>query len=297
MERIKDALDKARLQREQAGSRAAPPGGGAMQVSSSSVHVGSGSGQAVAQKQPTSPPLQRVDDVRTMREPVLQLDHDVLERHRIVALRNDQSSRGPIDLLRIKLLHTMVANNWRTLGIVSPTPGAGKTVLAINLAMSVARLPEMSSLLLDLDLRSPSVFKYLGIQHEPSMTEFLQGNSRFEDVLTYPQIPRFVVAGTTHPVPNSAEILASNSTEQFIDSLKERYSDRFVIFDLPPLLAGDDAIAVLPKLDCALMVIADGMSTRTEVQESLRQLPAGTRLLGTVFNKAASSADSVNYGY
>jgi hypothetical protein len=66
---------------------------------------------------------------------------------------------------------------------------------------------------------------------------------------------------------------------------------------LPPLLTGDDSIAVLPKIDCVLLVIADGMSSKAEIEESLRQLPGGTNLVGTVFNKAPMDAVYPVYPY
>jgi Mrp family chromosome partitioning ATPase len=84
--------------------------------------------------------------------------------------------------------------------------------------------------------------------------------------------------------------------QRLIKEIRERYEERIVIFDLPPLLNADDAMAVLPQIDCVLMVVANGMSSSREIEDSLRQLPA-TNLLGTVLNKVQGGFQSYDYYY
>jgi protein-tyrosine kinase len=86
-------------------------------------------------------------------------------------------------------------------------------------------------------------------------------------------------------------MLASAKVKQLIGDLRDRYKERIVIFDLPPLLDVDDAISVLPNIDCALMVVGNGMVTPHELDESFRHLNA-THLLGTVLNKAEAEPRS-----
>lgn len=231
-----------------------------------------------------------------MRPPTVALDQAHLERHRIIAHRKDNPNTAAVDLLRTKLLQRMGTSGYRTLGIVGASPAVGKTVLAVNLAISIARLPETSTLLVDLDLRSPSVNDYLGLRSERTVGDYLQGRCAFGEVLTYPDIPRCVVAGENGAVPNSAELLASRRTEKFVAEVKHRYPDRIVLFDLPPLLCGDDAIAVLPNIDCVLLVFASGVSSRSDMEESMR-LVRGAKLLGTVINKAPVDPEDLGYGY
>jgi capsular exopolysaccharide synthesis family protein len=221
----------------------------------------------------------------------VQLDAECLERHRIVAHNKNSLHGRAFDILRTRVLHKMSDNGWRTLGVVSAEPAAGKTVVAINLAMSIAQLPEQTVLLVDFDLRAPSVLKYLGVQHSPSLNDLLQGNCEFQDMLLYPQMPGLVVAAPHQSVPNSAELLASSVTARFVDEARNRYPDRTVIIDLPPLFNGDDAIAVLPQIDCVLVVVANGVSSRTDIKEILRLLP-GSELVGTVLNKAQNDRET-----
>jgi Mrp family chromosome partitioning ATPase len=106
-----------------------------------------------------------------------------------------------------------------------------------------------------------------------------------QDVLVNPELPRMVVLPTRSPVRNSAETLSSRKVADLIKDLRERYKSRIVIFDLPPLLVADDALALLPQVDCVLMVVANGMSTKSEIEDSLRLLPAAN-IIGTILNKA-----------
>lgn len=216
---------------------------------------------------------------------VVPLRPDHLERHRIVAYNKNSNMGGAFDLLRTQVLKVMEENGWRTLAITSPTPGAGKTVLAINLAMSIAHHTTKTALLVDFDLRRPTVGACLGLPMEKSLNELLSNKAELHDVLVNPTLPRFVVLPTREPIPLSTEVLSSPEVSDLISDLRERYNSRIVIFDLPPILSSDDVITVLPKFDCVLLVVANGMNSNKEIEESLHHLGAAN-LIGTVLNKA-----------
>ena len=167
-------------------------------------------------------------------------------------------------------------------------------MVAINLAMSIAHLANKSAMLVDFDLRRPKIGAYLGIPMEKSWNDLLDGTAELPDVLINPDMPRLVVLATKTPVKKSAEMLASKKMADLIKELRERYESRIVIFDLPPLLVSDDVIALLPQIDCVLLVVANGMSTQREIEDSIRLLPA-EKLIGTVLNKA--EAVSMAYYY
>ncbi|TGD74351.1 protein tyrosine kinase [Mangrovimicrobium sediminis] len=232
-------------------------------------------------------------------ERVIPLDLEHLERHRIVAFNKHNLISSVFDLLRTQVLHKMKANNWRTLAVVSPTEASGKTVLAINLSMSIAHLLERSALLVDFDFRRPSVLRYLGTQSEKSLHQYLHGQCTLDEVLIHPQLPRFSVLGNREPVANPAELLGSSRTENFLQELREQNEERIVLIDLPPLISADDALAVLPRIDCAIMVVANGLSSEQEVRDSLRivRQMSSTQLLGTVLNKSRDEQIRNPYGY
>jgi Mrp family chromosome partitioning ATPase len=234
--------------------------------------------------------------ISQVRAPSVQLDPKHLERHRIIAHSRDNPNSAAFHLLRTTLLQKMEAAGARAIGIVAPSPAVGKTVLAINLAMCIARLPESTALLVDMDLRSPKVTKYLGLDEGMGMTDFLQGQCDFESLMIYPQLSRFVVAPAGKPVLNSSELLASKKAVDFIKEAKTRYLDRVVIFDLPPLLYGDDTLAILPKLDGVLLALAHGVTTKEEIEVSKRHLES-SNVLGTVLNKAPIGIEGATYGF
>ncbi|BBH45949.1 CpsD/CapB family tyrosine-protein kinase [Pseudomonas sp. KU43P] len=222
------------------------------------------------------------DYVRTKVAP-LRAEH--LERNRIVSFNKNSNMSGAIDLLRTQVLKAMDENGWRTLGITSPTPEAGKTVLAVNLAMSIAHHSTKTALLVDFDLRRPRVGSTLGLPMDKALNDVLSGKAWLEEALVNPTLPRFVVLPTREPVPMSTEMLSSPKVDDMITELRDRYESRICIFDLPPLLSSDDAMTVLPKLDCVLLVVANGMNSKKDIEDCLYHL-ANANLVGAVLNKA-----------
>lgn len=237
---------------------------------------------------------QELENVIYTQTRVVKLQEKHLESHRIVSFNKNNPLSINFDLLRTHILQKMEENGWRTLAITSPTPESGKTVVAINLAMSIAHQTNKTAMLVDFDLRRPKIGSYLGLQMEKSLNDLIEGTSELEDVLINPDIPRLVVLATNNPVKKSSETLSSKKISDLIQDLRERYASRIVIFDLPPVLVSDDVIALLPKIDCVLMVVANGMSTKREIEDCLRLLPA-ENLLGTVLNKAEMAPAAYYY--
>jgi len=225
---------------------------------------------------------------------IVELDNDLLASNRIIAYNKNNLLSGSFDLLRTQVLHKMEENGWKTIAITSPTPEAGKTVVSINLAMSIAQQTEKTAMLVDFDLKKPKIARYLGLDLDESINDVFENEKPVEEVLINPGIPRFVVLAAKKSMRNSSELLSSNKARTLIQDVKGRYKDRIVVFDLPPLLNTDDAIAVLPQIDCVLMVIANGMSTKQEIEDSMRYLPAAN-LLGVVLNKSEESTSSYYY--
>jgi protein-tyrosine kinase len=270
MERIKQALEKVNKQHSTGSSQRAHP------------HLDSPGTTITPRSSPTYDELENISYTHT-RVVKLRLDH--LEKNRIVAFNKNEPKSMIFDLLRTHVLQMMEENGWRTLAVTSPTPEAGKTVIAINLAMSIAQQTNKTAMLVDFDLRRPKIGAYLGIPMEKSLNDLLDGTADLPDVLVNPNMPRLVVLPTRNPVKKSSETLSSKKIADLIKDLRERYESRIVIFDLPPVLITDDAIALLPQIDCVLMVVANGMSTKREIEDSLRLLPAA-KLIGTILNKA-----------
>ena len=225
---------------------------------------------------------------------VLPLNTTTLEANRIIAHTKSDPRSGHFDLLRTRLLQEMRANNWKTLAVTSPTPNCGKTVTSINLAFSIAQTTRETALLVDFDLRRPTVAKYMGLPDAPGLVDYLDGDIELREALVNPGVSNCVVLPNFKPVINAAETLASDRVADLVSEMRNRYSDRVVLFDLPPLLDIDDTLAILPEIDCVLLVVAAGQSTATEIKES-RRLLDDFNLVGSVLNR--SDAKSANYYY
>lgn len=235
-----------------------------------------------------------IDNIDYTNTTVVKLDATHLEKNRIISHLNHNANASIFDSMRTQILQKMEENNWQTIAVVSPTPESGKTLVSINLAMSIARQPQKTVVLADFDLRKPKVATYLGIDAKKSLNDYLENQAELEDVLVNPGIQRIVILPTMHPTSRASEILSSSKVSGLIEELKNRYESRVIIFDLPPILSVDDAMVLLPQVDCVLMVIANGVSTKTEIEDSLHLLPKDN-VVGIVYNMA--DADNKPYYY
>lgn len=277
MERIKQAIEKAR-------QPGAPTGGNAVATPAAAAPA---SIPIAVEPAPSAEPADlhaEHTEVTYVQTDVVQLDPQHLERHRIVAFNKNHPANWAFDVLRTQVLKKMDENGWRTLAITSPTVESGKTVVSINLAASIAHQTQRTAMLVDFDLRRPKVASYLGLNRHCSLNDVFSGEVSMAEALVNPGLPRLVVLPTARPVPKSSEVLSSNKVAGIISDLRDRYQDRIVIFDLPPVLAADDVIAVLPRIDCVLMVVGSGMSSQKDIEEAMRLMP-DTHLLGVVLNK------------
>ena len=273
MERIKDAIQKAKQQQV---------------VANANVRTTALNPTLAAASQG------EVVDVAYMQTRVAHLDHAHLAKNRIIAFDKSDPMSVSFDILRTKVLSRMEEHGWRTLAITSPVPECGKTVMAINLALSISQHTSKTAMLVDFDLRRPQIAHYLGLTLKKSLNDVLEGSDNVADALINPDIPRMVVLPTARPFNRPSETLHSGKTKLLISDLRERYQERIVLFDLPPLLSSDDVMAVLPEIDCVLLVVGNGQVTSTEINESLRCLQ-GSELLGVVLNKAEQNRDGLYY--
>ena len=165
-------------------------------------------------------------------------------------------------------------------------------MVSINLAMSIAHHTHRTAMLVDFDLRRPTVSKYLGLPSGPSLNDVLSGDASIAEALVNPDLERFVVLPTAMPIKNSSEVLSSRKVANLVTEFRDRYAERIVI--LPPLLGTDDAMIMLSQVDCVLIVVGNGMVSKTDLTESMRYVNPD-KLLGTVLNK--SNSEQFRKGY
>ena len=283
MERIARALELAHSQRTQANS--APKSAAAVETD---VVTAPGTTAVITPNVRLAPATQAseqpADSAPVLVAPTAHVDRSQPDAERILPPNASGPQAKSYKLLRTQVLQRLDQLGANSLAILSAAANEGKTLTAINLAISVAAELGRSALLVDFDLRRPSVHRRLGF--EPSVgveTCLQQGRPAHEAIVRLSGYPRLSVLPARDAVEQSSELIASQRAAALVAELRSRYSDRVVIFDLPPVLESDDALAFSRFVQAGLFVIAEGRTEREEISRSLtllQELP----IVGTVLN-------------
>ncbi len=183
-----------------------------------------------------------------------------------------------------------------TVMVTSSISDEGKTMTALNLAISLAKEHNHTVLLVDADLRRPSVHKYLDITPEVGLVHCLRDNLPIEKALITTGIGNLVVLPAGEAVKDPVDMLASNRMKEIVAELKQRYPDRYIIFDTPPTLPFADAGVLAAIVDATLFVVREGKAKSEDVVKALEDLQ-GHNLLGIVYNDAHLFLKSQGYDY
>ena len=221
----------------------------------------------------------------------VSIDRQVLSDYRVLNFDVQHPARAAYKMLRTRVMRRMDSNHWKTLAITSLSQGEGKTLTAINLAISIAGQRDQSVILIDLDLRSPSVYRYLGLDASPGIRNWFNGSVDLRDILVCPGVDRLHVLPNNVVFDDSSEIIQSGSMRGLIEQLNSEYSPSVIIFDLPPLLEADDALAFSPNVDATLLVISQGQTVRGRLAQA-KEMLEDTTLIGTVLNKSDEATAS-----
>ncbi len=232
--------------------------------------------------------------VRYTMTKMVEVSQKQLLDNRLIAALPEHPFKDSYRMLRTRVLQTMRNNGWTSVAVTGPATGCGKTLTAIYLAVCLALEVSNTVLLVDLDLRRPAIHKYFGYEPELGLSDYLTKDIPLHQLLFTPGIDRLVVLPGRSALPNSAEMLRSPRMIALVNELKTRYPDRLIVFDLPPILAADDALAFSPYTDCFLMVAESGGTKKDDLQKAYSILK-NTPLVGTVLNK--SEAPTSGYGY
>ncbi|SDY33107.1 capsular exopolysaccharide family [Jannaschia faecimaris] len=218
-----------------------------------------------------------------------------LTKRRIVTRESGPKS-APFDVLRTRALQQMSAQGWKRLAVTSPGPGCGKSTVTMNLAFSLARRPDIRTLVIDLDLRRPMLANLLGIKDRHEISSVIRGTSDARSQIVR-VADNLVFATTRTPVHDPAELLQGRRIGDMLTRLEEDFAPDVILFDLPPMMVSDDAIAFMPNADCALMIAAAEQSTLSQVDICEKELAAQTSVLGVVLNKCNHQSEGQRYGY
>lgn len=283
MEKLQVAIEQARMRREGKGESAKP------------APAQTPNRKTQERKRTTGPRLlpdglvERWDAI-----PKLRLPNTPGDSRRLVA-QNPGPDAAHFDILRTKLLIELRKNGWRRVAITSPTSGCGKTTTAANIAVSLSRQGDLRTALFDFDLRRPGFAHIFGHQPENDVSEFLGGNKSFGDVAVSLN-GNLAIAMASHSQVDPTRLMAGDQVSHLLDEVEEFYAPDVMIFDLPPLLAGDDARAFLRHADCAILMAQAEVTTAEQIDISERELAEQTNVLGVVLNQCRFQDTRSNAG-
>jgi len=215
---------------------------------------------------------------------VVEVDPDFLRREKVISLCTENQVADQVKILRTQILKMMKSFKGNSLLVTSARPGEGKTLTAINLALSVCQELDRTVLLVDTDLRTPSVHRYFGFNGVPGLSDYLKARGDIQDLLLNPGIQRLTILPAGKPMRSSSEVLGAPRMESLVKEMRERYPERFIIFDSSSLLSYADALVFSKFVDAVLLVVASEKTSRQDLKRSL-ELLEGRTLIGTVLNR------------
>jgi protein-tyrosine kinase len=243
---------------------------------------------------PAAPPSTRIEPRRVTFDPQRAREHRLLLSSSVASDRGIVAAYG---MLRTRLLHRARAKGWQSIGVTSAAPQDGKSTTAINLALSLAREKNSSVVLLDLDMRNPSVCHVLGIDPPVELREYFENRADLTDELFMSiGIDHLLIAGNLTSTPHSAELLASNRLDGLLQYIRGATVNPLIIIDLPPALSPEDTLVVAPRIDALILVASEGVTPRENLQKA-GNLLAEFPIAGLVVNRSSDTSQAYAYGY
>jgi protein-tyrosine kinase len=212
----------------------------------------------------------------------IEVKKGTLEKSRLVTQVANMKAT-PFDILRTKVLLQMRQNGWKRLAITSPMPSSGKTTIACNLALGLGRQADLRSMVMDFDLRDPSISEFLDYTPQHGIGDVLTGDVAFADQAV--RLGSNVAISMANRIEaDPARLLLAEETANVIDKIEAEYKPDVMIFDLPSMLVNDDTRAFLKNVDCALIVIRANKTRYSQFDASEREIAEQTNVLGVVLN-------------
>jgi non-specific protein-tyrosine kinase len=215
----------------------------------------------------------------------VRVDPRILKRNKIVSLFHEEAMADQLKILRTQVLNKMEEIGGNSLLVTSANPFEGKTLTAINLAVSISHKIEHTVLLVDADLRKPSIHEYFGLDISRGLSDYLLRQAEIPELLVNPEIEKLVLLPGGKPLANSAEHLGAPRMESLVNEMKARYPERFIVFDSPSLLCCADPLVCSRFTDGILLVVEAERTPEKDIGNAL-ELLSGRTLIGTVLNKA-----------
>lgn len=214
---------------------------------------------------------------------------------KLVVFRDPKSPASEnFKVLRSQILYPKDAIRRRVILVTSAMEGAGKTTVACNLSVSIAQSVDPYVLLIDADIRRSSVCGMLGLDPGEGLSEYLKGNQTLSKYLIRTPMTKLTVLPAGRSVTNPAELLTSAKMRHLFEEARERYSDRFIIVDSPPVNLAAETLSLSQNVDAVVFVVRYGFSDKDLIEEAIAKV-GEDRILGIVFNCFESPPGRYSY--
>ncbi len=244
--------------------------------------------KAETEAAPLSPTTNRITDRSTKgaaRTRVAEINRESLEKYKIIYDCRLHPAADQVKILRTQLLQRLTPNGGNSVLITSPKPGEGKTVNAISLAISLAQEIERTVLLVDANLRNPTMANYFGLPQEKGLSDYLLGKVTIPEILINPGIDKLTLLPGGRPLTTSSEVLGASRMAELVKEMKERYPERILVFDGPDILTAADSLLFSKFVDGIVLVVEAEATTRNDIQLAIERI-GKEHLIGTILNKA-----------
>lgn len=212
----------------------------------------------------------------------LQLNERV-DRNLVTYLDPQSLVSEMFKILRGNILFPAKGTPPRSILVTSAVPGEGKSFVASNLAVSIAQNINEHVLLMDCDIRRPSIYRHFGIDETPGLAQYLQQDTPLSKIFIKTNLKKLTILPGGRPPHNPAELLSSKKMSSLLEELRNRYTDRYIILDSPPPQLTAETSAIARQVDGIVLVIKYGGTPR-EMVESLVEKLGREKILGCVMN-------------
>lgn len=223
-------------------------------------------------------------DTLKFSSPLVQLSEEIRQNERILPPGALGPHGAAYKMLRTQVLRRLDQLGANSLGVMSARSSEGKTLTAINLAIAISADPARTVLLVDFDLRNPTVHRRFGYEPKVGVDDCLRLRRPVQEAMfKVGGYERLTILPARERVEHSSELLMSPATAEVVNEMRTRYANRVIIFDVPPVLQADDALAFARYMQAGLLVIGEGKTRRDDVPRTF-QLLHDLPFVGTVLN-------------
>lgn len=251
--------------------------------------------EAEPRERPAVPSQTSLAEICYTRTRIVGVPEAHLLQRRIVAVAEDNPLADQFKRLRTRILQQTRPRRWNTIQVTGFGPSEGKSLVAANLAVSIAQDTRQTTVLVDLNFRRPAVASLFGFESETDgLTSYFFDGKALEELFINPGIAKLTVLPAGRKVIQSTELVGSSKMESLIKELKHYYDDRYVILDTPGIGTCSDPLVISEYVDAILLVARVNQTSQASIKAAMAHIHRD-KLLGVVLNDVSAGELSIYY--